>query len=250
MSGYSYIESNISTIAQKIHAVCSKLNRNPEDITLIAVSKTFPSDAVQSAFSAGHRHFGENKVQELYSKHLALNITGDINYQQIKWHLIGHLQSNKVKLIVPFIHLIHSLDSARLAAKIQTEAEKLGRTINCLVQVNTSDEDQKSGVAPAGVLNLVREVSAMKNIHICGLMTIAKFIDDYNNESQREIVRDNFKELKGIYDELGSLNMPGVEMQYLSMGMTSDFDIALEEGSNMLRIGTAIFGARNKSEIN
>ena len=243
MSEYSYIESNIHATEQKIHAVCSKLGRNPAEITLIAVSKTFPSDAVLAAFSAGQRHFGENKVQELNAKHLAL--AGIENYNMLKWHLIGHLQSNKVKLVVPFVHLIHSLDSAHLAGKIQSEAAKLDKTINCLVQVNTSDEDQKSGVAPADVLNLVREVSSMKNIRILGLMTIAKFIDDYNDEVQRMIVRDNFKELKGIYDELRSISLPGVEMKYLSMGMTSDYDIALEEGSNMLRIGTAIFGARN-----
>ena len=247
MSGFSYIESNLSGVKQEIHSHCLKIGRNPDEISLIAVSKTFPPEAVSAAFSTGHIDFGENKVQELCNKHEALS---GIEYEKLHWHLIGHLQTNKVKYIVPFVYMVHSLDSVHLAEKIHTEAAKTGRIINCLVQVNTSGEDQKSGIAAEETEMLIGLVSKMENIRILGLMTIGKFIDDYSDESQREIVRGNFRVLKSLYYKIASAYIPNVEMKYLSMGMTSDYDIALEEGSNMLRIGTAIFGERKKIEIN
>lgn len=253
MSEFSYIETNISEIKEEIRAYLGKCNRAADGVTLIAVSKTFPPEAVCAAFSAGQLDFGENKVRELCVKHEALkhdalkrDALTSAAFDKLQWHLIGHLQTNKVKFIVPFVYMVHTLDSVHLAAKIQSEAAKAGRTINCLIQVNTSGEDQKSGIAPGEAIKLVRDVSQMKNLKILGLMTIAKFIDDYKDNIQRDIVRANFKQLKSLYDEIGSLMIPGVEMKYLSMGMTSDYDLALEEGSNMLRIGTAIFGKRQR----
>ena len=239
VSKFDYIESNLLRFKLELAEICAKFDRNPEDITIIAVSKTFPSDAVICAFEHGQAEFGENKVQELVDKQK------DTVEKKLNWHLIGHLQTNKVKFIVPFIYLIQSLDSLKLALKIQSEAEKTGRIINCLIQVNTSVEEQKSGAEMSETLNLVKEISGLGNMRIKGLMTIAKFIDDYNDESQRNIVKGNFRTLKLLFEEIKGYNIPNVDMKYLSMGMTSDYDMAIEEGSNMLRIGTAIFGQRN-----
>ena len=248
MPELNHISANLQDIRNAVKKRAVASGRIADDITLIAVSKTFPVESVIASYLAGQLDFGENKAQEMCSKYETLSKSSD--YQRIKWHLVGHLQTNKVKSVVPFVSLIHSLSSFHLVEKIQNEAAKIGRTINCLVQVNTSGEEQKSGIAAGEVIRLVSEASQMKNIRIRGLMTIAKFIDDYHDEKQRAIVRGNFRELKKLFDELAADAIPGVEMKYLSMGMTSDYDIALEEGSNMLRIGTAIFGKRNISGNN
>lgn len=239
MGRYDYIEKNLINLRKKIEIICKGVNRDPKEIHLIAVSKTMPVDAVSSAIDYNQLDFGENRVQELVEKQKALE--GRI----LNWHLIGHLQSNKVKYIVPFVFLIHSLDSFKLAQIINEEAVKTGRIIKCLVQVNTSNEEQKSGVDSKYALKLVKEISVLQNIKVKGLMTIAEFIDDYKDETQRNKVRNNFKVLKSLFDEIKSENITNVDMKYLSMGMTSDYDMAIVEGSNMLRVGTAIFGERN-----
>src|SRR5205085_6445518 len=155
-----------------------------------------------------------------------------------------HLQSNKAKQIVPFIFLVHSLDSLKLAQKLNDEAAKLNKTLRCLIQVNTTGEEQKSGVNIKHILKLVKEISLLENIRLKGLMTIAKIMQNEKDENERNIVRKNFRDLKEQFDEISSIQLPNVDMKYLSMGMSSDYDIAIEEGSNMLRIGSAIFGNR------
>ena len=235
---FDYIEDNLIRLKQKIKRVCDTCGRDPKEIYLIAVSKTFPADAVASALDYNQLDFGENRVQEMLEKEAGFKD------RIIHWHLIGHLQTNKVRFIVPFVFLIHSLDSLKLAQKIQAEASKAEKVVKCLIQVNTSGEDQKSGCDPKHVLKLVKEVSAFENIKLRGLMTIGKIMQDPKDENERNIVRGNFRTLRELYEEIGSLNIDRVGMKYLSMGMTSDYEIAIEEGSNMLRVGSAIFGER------
>jgi pyridoxal phosphate enzyme (YggS family) len=239
---YDYIEDRLIKLKKKIENVCKTSGRNAGEIHLIAVSKTFPAEAIVSAIDFNQLDFGENKVQELVMKHSQLK--GRI----VNWHLIGHLQTNKVKYIVPFIYLIHSLDSYKLAVKTNSEAAKLGKVVKCLIQVNTSGEEQKSGCAVSEALKLVKEISVLDNIRIKGFMTISKMISEEDEEAGRTIVRENFRTLKNLFDEARTMKIPNVDMKYLSMGMTQDYDIAIEEGSNMLRIGSAIFGERETNK--
>lgn len=236
---YDYIEDNLIKLKQKIKKICDGIGRDYKEIYIVAVSKTFPVDAISSALDFNQLDFGENKVQELADKEK------EFNQRIIHWHLVGHLQSNKVKYIAPFVFLIHSLDSLKLAQKIQTEAAKINRVIKCLVQVNTSDEDQKSGCDIKYTLKLVKEISAFENVKVKGLMTIGKMMDNEKDPSERNAVRENFRTLKNLFDEIKAYGLPNTDMKYLSMGMTTDYSIAIEEGSNMLRIGSAIFGSRN-----
>ncbi len=236
---FDYIESNLLKLKQKIQKVCINCGRDPKEIYIIAVSKTFPVDAVASAMDYNQLDFGENRVQELLGKE------DELRDRIIHWHLIGHLQTNKVKFIVPFVFLVHSLDSLKLAQKINSEAAAIGRMVKCLIQVNTSGEDQKSGCDPKYALKLVKEISLLENIRIKGLMTIGKIMADEKDPVEREVVRGNFRQLRELFEEIKSHSIPGVDMKYLSMGMTSDYDIAVEEGSNMLRVGSAIFGNRD-----
>jgi pyridoxal phosphate enzyme (YggS family) len=227
---YEYLHGNCKVLIEDIKRICVKNNRDFNDLTLVAVSKTFPSEMVTEVFKEGHLDFGENKVQELIQKY------GELKELPIKWHLVGHLQSNKVKYIVDFIHLIHSVDSIKLANEIDVQAKKINRIIGILVQVNTSDENQKSGIEPADAKNLCEEISKFENVNLKGLMTIGMFTDE------EDIIRANFRTLRNLFDELKPFHK---NFEYLSMGMTSDYEIAIEEGSNMLRIGSAIFGHRN-----
>lgn len=235
---YAYIEDNLIKLKKKIAEVCRSSGKNAGEIHLIAVSKTFPVEAVSSALDFNQLDFGENKVQELVRKY------GELKERIMNWHLIGHLQTNKVKNVVPFVYLIHSVDSFKLALRIQAEASKLGKTVKCLVQVNTSAEEQKSGCPAGETLKLVKEISALENVKVKGLMTIARMITDENYDAEKNIVRENFRTLRNLFEELKSMDITGADMKYLSMGMTQDYDIAIEEGSNMLRIGSAIFGER------
>ncbi|MBE2255130.1 MAG: YggS family pyridoxal phosphate-dependent enzyme [Ignavibacteria bacterium] len=225
-----FIKENYDEITTQIRNKCKDLNINYESITLIAVSKTFPSNYVDFLFRNGHFNFGENKVQELVQKY------HELKNEKINWHLIGHLQTNKVKYIVNFVHLIHSVDSLKLAEEIQKRAVNLNKKINILIQVNISGENSKSGISPSEVKNLAKNISKLENINLQGLMTIGSLTDD------RKLIRKNFKDMKNLYDEL---LIDYTDFKYLSMGMSSDFDIALEEGANMLRIGSSIFGKRN-----
>jgi pyridoxal phosphate enzyme (YggS family) len=235
---FDYIEANLRYVNQRIEKICRDCGRDSSEIKIVAVSKTFPPGAIETALKFNQKDFGENRAQELAAKQLQLR------GRDIRWHLVGNLQTNKVKLIVPFVCLIHSVDSLKLAMKINAEAGKINRVADCLIQVNTSNEPQKHGCMPNELLNLARQISAMENIRICGLMTLAKMMSDENNPAERKIVRENFQTLRELFLELRDMNIPGTDFKYLSMGMTSDYDIAIEEGSNMLRIGSAIFGAR------
>jgi len=229
---YNYLKTNYERLTGRIKAECDKLKKDFNKIILVAVSKTFPSEQIAEVNKFGHKDFGENKVQELKRKHEELK-TYDIN-----WHLVGHLQTNKVKYIIDYVYLIHSVDSYKLALEINKRAEGINRTVDILIQVNTSYEDQKSGVEVNETKKLCSEISKLDYIKLKGLMTIGMFIDD------EKIIHENFITLRNLYEDL---KVKHTDFQYLSMGMTADFEIALEEGSNMLRIGSAIFGEKNNN---
>jgi len=199
-------------------------------VTLVAVSKTKPIEDILELYNFGHRDFGENYVQELVDK------AGQLP-KDIRWHFIGHLQSNKVKLIASFVHLIHGVDSFKLLKEINKQGEKQDRLIDCLLQVHIAKEETKFGFDEQELMNTnLDESNDLKNVRVVGLMGMASFIDDMNK------VRVEFKNLKAIFDKLKTKN---AELKTLSMGMSSDYKVAIEEGSNMVRIGSLIFGERN-----
>jgi pyridoxal phosphate enzyme (YggS family) len=224
-----YIQENLSEIKDKISAAIEKSERNPESVKLIAVSKTFPAEAVQSAYDAGQRAFGENKVQDLSIKNAALA-------DDIEWHMIGHLQGNKAKLAVENADYIHAVDSVKLLKRINRLAEELGKTPKILLEVNISGEESKFGLTPSEVKNLMKEYSECSNIKLVGLMTMAPFGVPENE------LRSVFGSLRKLRDDLQKEF--SLELPELSMGMSGDFEIAIEEGATMVRIGTSIFGKR------
>ncbi len=206
----------------------------PYNCQLIPVSKTKPNELLMEAYKAGNKVFGENKVQELVAKHEALP-------KDIEWHFIGHLQRNKVKYIAPFVHLIHAVDSLRLLKVIDKEGRKHNRVINCLLQVHIAREESKFGLSAEGLTELVATApwQELAHVKVVGLMGMATFTEN------KELIRQEFKHLAGLKDKISKMDLPpAIELQELSMGMTNDYKIALEEGSTMVRIGTAIFGAR------
>jgi hypothetical protein len=229
------IAENVKNIRENIAAACYRIGRAPQSVEIIAVSKTFNAEAVLQAYDAGMTDFGENYVQELLEKKENLAV------KPIRWHFIGHLQTNKVKYIAGWIRMIHSVDSESLAAEIQKRAERFNTTIDVLVEVNTSEEATKFGVKPGAAIELIRKVAAFPAIRLKGLMTIGPF-SDVPEES-----RSAFRLLKSIFDEANSAGFLAHPMSVLSMGMTHDYSIAIEEGSTMVRIGTAIFGSRSKA---
>lgn len=220
------IDKNIINFQNKLKKYNSKL---------IAVSKTHPVGKIKEAYDAGQRDFGENKVQELTEKQPEMP-------EDTRWHLIGHLQRNKVKYIAPFIHLIHSVDSEKLVKEIEKQGAKAERVINCLLQVHIADEESKFGLSEDDLYALVQSdtLRNASHVRVKGLMGMATFTDD------KEQVRQEFKKLKSIFDEMKTMDLPqNVLLEELSMGMSGDYDIALEEGSTMVRVGSAIFGERN-----
>ena len=229
------IKDNIMSIKQNIEEIKKESNRQ-EEVNLMAVTKTVDVDKVLEAIDAGVTDIGENKPQELARKY---EVIGD----KVRYHLIGTLQTNKVKYIIDKAYMIHSLDRIALCEEIQKRAEKIDKVINCLVQVNISKEESKHGLEEEKVIDFVKQVSSnYKNIHIKGLMTMAPFID---NEKE---IRKVFKGLKDLSLEIKELNLPNVEMDTLSMGMSHDYKIAIEEGATIIRVGTSIFGERNYSK--
>ncbi len=211
---------------------CRRAGRDAGDVTLIAVSKTKPLPMLQEAYEAGVRDFGENRVQELVEKYEAL--PGDI-----RWHMIGHLQRNKVKYLVGKVFLIHSVDSLRLAQEIQREAEKKQTEVNILVEVNVAGEESKFGSRREETLQLVKEIALLPLVHIQGLMTVAPYVE--NPEENRGI----FANLQQLAVDIGRENIDNVNMNVLSMGMTGDYPVAVEEGATCVRVGTGIFGNRS-----
>ncbi|MCS7228548.1 MAG: YggS family pyridoxal phosphate-dependent enzyme [Candidatus Kryptonium sp.] len=228
------IAENIYKIRQKIREVCQKVGRNPEEITIVAVTKTVPVDKIKEAINAGINDIGENRVQELLEKKSYIDI------QNVRWHFVGHLQTNKVKYIVDFVHLIHSVDSLKLALEIEKRAKRINRIVDVLIEVNTSGEKTKYGVKPEETTELVKQISeSCEFVRIKGLMTVAAYLPN------PEDVRPMFKLLRQLSDEIKKLDLKNVEMKHLSMGMSNDYWIAVEEGATIVRIGTAIFGPRN-----
>lgn len=226
------IKENLNNVHAKIEAACKKANRDPKEVTLISVSKTKPVPMLQEAYDCGERYFGENKVQEIMDKYPELPT--DIN-----WHMIGHLQRNKVKYIVDKVQLIHSVDSYRLAVAISEEAVKKDVDVDILVEVNVAEEESKFGITTQETIDLIKQIALLPRVHVKGLMTIAPFVDD--PEENREV----FRTLKKLSVDIDNQNIDNIGMGILSMGMTNDYEVAIEEGATMVRVGTGIFGARN-----
>ena len=224
------LKENLISVENKIQEACLRAGRRREDVTLIAVSKTKPLEDLEEAYHLGVRVFGENKVQELVDKYDSLP-------KDIEWHMIGHLQRNKVKYIIDKAAYIHSVDSLRLA-----EAAKRNITVNILIEVNVAGEESKFGLMPEEVDEFVTKIAEFRHIQIKGLMTIAPFVE--NPEENRSI----FQRLHKLSVDIGSKNVDNITMRILSMGMTNDYEIAIEEGATMVRVGTGIFGARNYSK--
>ena len=229
------IQENIKSVEEKIKASCDISGRNPEDVTLIAVSKTKPVSMLQEAYDYGCRDFGENKVQELVDKYEQLP-------KDIRWHMIGHLQRNKVKYIVDKVYLIHSVDSLRLAEEISKEAVKKDCNVSILVEVNVAGEESKFGTTCEEAYKLVADIAKLPHIIVKGLMTIAPYVE--NPEENRQY----FEKLHQIYVDILDKNIDNVYMEELSMGMTGDYEVAVTQGATYVRVGTGIFGERSYTE--
>lgn len=225
------ISKNLASINARIHTAAEKAGRDPAAIRLVAVSKTRSAADIIAAFEAGQAVFGENYIQELVSKLAEV-------HEPVQWHVIGHLQSNKVKYIAGQVTLIHSVDSISLAKEIDRQWGKLGTSCNVLIQVNISSEATKSGTTADGVIQLVRECALLQNIRVKGLMTMPPVFDD------PEAARPFFAGLRQLSEAVAAEQIDGVEMVELSMGMSGDFEAAIGEGATLVRIGTAIFGER------
>ena len=226
------IVESIKEIQNEIKEVCDKVGRDANEVTLIAVSKTKPYTDVKEALESGCVDYGENKVQELDQKY-------DLLPKNINWHMIGHLQRNKVKYLVGKAKMIHSVDSLRLANQIEKEYAKKDMTADILIEVNMAGEESKFGIKPEETEQLIREISKLEHVKVCGLMTIAPYT--LNPEDNRIY----FKKLRELSVDIDSKNIDNVTMSVLSMGMSGDYKVAIEEGSTMIRVGTKIFGERN-----
>ena len=226
------LKDQLQEVEKRIQAACDRAGRKREEVTLIAVSKTKPVETLQEAYDLGVRIFGENKVQELTAKYEALP-------KDIHWHMIGHLQTNKVKYIIDKAELIHTVDSLKLAETIEKEAAKHDLIADILVEVNVAEEESKFGMKMEEVIPFVEKVSAFPHVRVRGLMTIAPFVED--PEENRSI----FADLHKLYIDIKKKNHDNDTVSVLSMGMTNDYEVAIEEGATMVRVGTGIFGARN-----
>ncbi len=229
------INNNLNNIKKRIEDAAIRAKRDPKKIRLVAASKTVPVDLIREAVAAGHSLFGENYIQEARSK------IESIGRNNISWHFIGHLQTNKAKYAVRLFDMIHSVDSLNLARELDKRAKKENKVLPILVQVNIAEEATKYGAGTDEVISLVRKISPLENLSLRGLMTMPP----YFNEPEK--VRPYFRELKNIQVRIQEEGIPNIRMDELSMGMTGDFETAIEEGATMVRIGTAIFGARNYS---
>lgn len=226
------LKENLANVEKNIEQACKNAGRNRNEVTLIAVSKTKPVEMLQEIYDENIRDFGENKVQELCSKMEQLP-------SDIRWHMIGHLQRNKVKYIVGKVELIHSVDTYRLAEEINIQAKKQNVIVPILVEVNIAHEESKFGISAEDAILLVEEISKLENIRIKGLMTIAPYVE--NPEDNRLY----FRKIKQLSVDITNKNIDNVFMEILSMGMTGDYMVAIEEGATMVRVGTGIFGERN-----
>lgn len=226
------ISENLDIVENNIKIACEKAGRKREEVTLISVSKTKPVSMIEEAYEWGSRDYGENKVQEITEKYDQLP-------KDINWHLIGHLQRNKVKYIVDKVKMIHSVDSLRLAEQIELECVKRDVEVDILIEVNVANEDTKFGLKMENVLTEIESIAKLPHVHIKGLMTIAPYTD--NAETNREY----FRQLKQLSVDINDKNIDNVSMSCLSMGMTGDYQVAIEEGATLVRVGTGIFGERD-----
>jgi pyridoxal phosphate enzyme (YggS family) len=240
------IRDNIELVKRNIDKACSKAGRDKSEVTLIAVSKTKPLSAIEEAMDCGQKVFGENKVQEIREKTEALaertGIATGISEpltEKVAFHMIGHLQANKVKYLPGKVCMIHSVDNVKLAEEIEKQFAKNDMNIDVLIEVNMAAEDTKFGLSPEEAPAFVKEISTLPHLNIRGLMTIAPYTDD--PESNRVY----FKGLRDLKDKINAMNIPGVQMDTLSMGMTGDYMVAVEEGATFVRVGTGIFGERD-----
>lgn len=229
------LKENLNAVEAQIQRACETAGRSRQEVTLIAVSKTKPVEMLKEIYDAGIRDFGENKVQELTEKY-------EVMPEDIKWHMIGHLQRNKVKYIVDKVELIHSVDSLRLAQEISKEAVKKDVTVSILIEVNIAGEETKFGLSKEEVCTLVEEAAKLPNIRIKGLMTVAPPVADPEEN------RPFFRKIKELSVDITNKNIDNVTMEILSMGMTNDYMVAIEEGATMVRVGTGIFGERDYSK--
>lgn len=226
------IKQNLNEVEQNILDACKKSGRNRDEVTLVAVSKTKPISLLEEAYNQNIRNFGENKVQELCDKYEHME-------KDIMWHMIGHLQTNKVKYLIGKTTLIHSVDSYKLACEIERQAAKKNCTVDILIEVNIAEEDTKFGVSDIEVISLVKEVAKLPHIRIKGLMTVAPYVVD-SEENRRY-----FRKIKQLSVDIDNENIDNVSMEILSMGMSGDYMVAIEEGATIIRVGTSIFGERN-----
>lgn len=229
MADKSTIKDNLERLRRKIEEVALKSKRDPQEIELVAVTKTATIEQVREAIQWGIKIIGENKVQEAQKKFRQIDLP-------IEWHMVGHLQTNKVKYAVEIFSLIHSVDSIKLALEIDKRSRQFNKFTDILVEVNVSGEASKYGIKPEEVESFLREISLLSAIRVRGLMTIAPIVKN------KEEVRPYFRKLRELSNQIKSWSIKNIEMKYLSMGMTNDFEIAIEEGANLLRIGRAIFG--------
>jgi pyridoxal phosphate enzyme (YggS family) len=231
------IAENIVQLRERIAAAARRAGRTPDEVTLMAVSKTFPADRIREAYDAGLRVFGENRVQEFAGKFDAVR-----EYAGAEWHLIGHLQSNKAAKAVELFGAVDSVDSVKLAEKLNGAAENIGKTLPVLIEINVGGEEAKSGVAPASaeLEHILLEAPQWKSLSIRGLMTVPPYTDD------PEGARPYFRQLRQIREQVAARHLNNVSMDVLSMGMSHDFEVAIEEGSTCVRVGTVIFGERQR----
>ncbi|MGE4544400.1 MAG: YggS family pyridoxal phosphate-dependent enzyme [Pedobacter sp.] len=225
------IQTNLQNIHERIDAACKRANRNPDDVQLVAVSKTKPAAMIDQAAESGQTLFGENYVQEFVAK------TEEVT-TPVTWHFIGSLQTNKVKYLRGKVAMIHSVDRLSLAKEIDRQWSKLDKPVDILIQVNLGEEESKSGTDEAALQDLVRQVAQLPHVRIRGLMALPPYLDD------PEEVRPFFRRLRQLADSIAALQLAGVEMRELSMGMSHDFEAAIEEGATLVRVGSAIFGSR------
>ena len=228
------IKENLEEVREKIRQACQRSGRREEDVTLISVSKTKPVEMLREAYEAGSRDFGENRVQEIMEKYGQMP-------EDVRWRMIGHLQKNKVRQVIDKAVLIHSVDTVELAEQIEKDAAKRDLTVDILLEVNVAEEESKFGFRTEEVEAAVMKIKEFPHVHIKGLMTIAPFVS--NSEDNREV----FKKLYQLYVDIRSKNIDNVNMSVLSMGMTGDYEVAVEEGATMIRVGTGIFGARTRN---
>ncbi len=226
---------NIVNLKDRIANACEKAGRDPNEITLVAVSKMKPLDDIKKAFDCGQIHFGENRARELQDK------MDEYEEQQIQWHMVGNLQTNKIKYMVQRVNWIHSISKSKYLREIEKRASRIDRVINTLVQINISGEDQKSGCEASDLKGILEYAQGLDHVRVRGLMGMATFVDADEVES----VRPEFQKLREIRDNHRKFESDNVQLDELSMGMTNDMEIAIEEGSTMVRVGRAIFGERN-----